>query len=87
MATFASEWVAYFVAESWRPLQRNIQKYNVPQKDGSTKEELAMDWTIYQLIKSPEDIRSAFSKHNKEINEDVEIKIQNTIKFFNEVKR
>ena len=26
VATFVSEWVAYFVSESWRPLQRNIQK-------------------------------------------------------------
>lgn len=63
-----------------------ITKYNVPQKDGSIKEELAMDWTIYQLIKSPEDIRAAFSKHNKEINDDVEVKIKNTIKFFNHIK-
>jgi len=26
VATFAPEWVAYFVAESWRPLQRNIHE-------------------------------------------------------------
>ena len=63
-----------------------ITKYNVPQKDGSVKEELAMDWTIYELIKSEEDIRASFSKHNKEINEDVEIKIKNTIDFYNNVK-
>ena len=25
LATFVSEWVVYFVSESWRPLQRNIQ--------------------------------------------------------------
>ncbi|TDE07732.1 hypothetical protein [Flavobacterium sandaracinum] len=64
-----------------------ITKYNVPQKDGSEKEELAMDWTIYELLKNPEDIRKAFSKHNKEINDDVEIKIENTIKFFNSLKK
>ncbi|WP_338083400.1 ATP-binding protein, partial [Flavobacterium azizsancarii] len=29
MAYFEAEWVVYFVAESWRPLQRNIhQRYN-----------------------------------------------------------
>lgn len=64
-----------------------ITKYSVPQKGGSIKEELALDWTIYKLIKNSEDIRSAFSMHNKEINEDVEIKIQNTIKFFNDIKK
>lgn len=63
-----------------------ITKYNVPLKDGTSKEELVMDWTIYEMIKNENNIREAFSMHNKEINEDVQIKIENTVKFYNEVK-
>ncbi|MBD3581556.1 hypothetical protein [Flavobacterium selenitireducens] len=63
-----------------------ITRYKVPQKDGSAREELAMDWTIYELIKSEEDIRSAFRRHKKEIVEDVQIKIENTVKFYNDVR-
>lgn len=63
-----------------------ITNYYVPMKDGTSKEELVFDWTIYELIKNDNDIISSFGKHNKEINDDVKTKIDNTVKFFNETK-
>lgn len=63
-----------------------ITDYNVPLKDGTSKKELVFDWTIYNLIKSEDDIRKSFLKHNKEVNQSVQVKIENTVKFFNDIK-
>ena len=51
-----------------------ITKYNVPLKDGTYKEELVFDWTIYELIKNENDIISSFSKHNKKLMKTFKIK-------------
>jgi hypothetical protein len=64
-----------------------ITEYNVPIKDGSFSKELVFDWTIYSLIKSEEDIKKSFIKHDKKVNSSVQAKIDNTVKFYNEKKK
>ena len=64
-----------------------ITEYNVPMRDGTFSKELVFDWTIYNLIKSEEDIKNSFLKHNKEVNSSVQTKIHNTIEFYNKTKK
>lgn len=63
-----------------------LTEYNVPMKNGVLSKELAMDWTIYSLIKNEENVRNAFARHHKDINPEVLIKINNTVEFYNKVK-
>jgi len=64
-----------------------ITKYQVPLKDGTFKDELVFDWTIYSLLKDEKNVRDSFVKYNKEITQDVQFKIDNTVKFFNDTKQ
>jgi hypothetical protein len=64
-----------------------ITEYNVQMKDGSFSKELVFDWTIYTLIKNEDDVRNSFLRHNKEVNDSVQNKIENTVKFYNDTKK
>lgn len=64
-----------------------ITEYEVPLRDGTLSKELVFDWTIYNLIKTEDDIKKSFLKHNKEVNESVQLKIDNTVKFYNDIKK
>lgn len=59
-----------------------IRKYKAPFKN-EEKEELVIEWTRYDLIKSENDVIQAFSKHNKSTNSDrTRTIIDNTVDFY-----
>ncbi len=64
-----------------------IKEYNVPMRDESFSKEFVFDWTIYDLIKNEDDVKNSFLKHNKEVNDSIQKKIDNTVKFYNETKK
>lgn len=65
-----------------------IIKYNVPLKGSKYKVGYCINWPQNRLLKNEEDIRAAFLKHKKEIpSEREQEKVENTVKFFNHVKK
>ena len=62
-----------------------ITKFNVPIKDGVLIDQYVVDWTLYNLKNGAEDVRIAFSKNKKEINDSVSVKIENTLHFYNTI--
>ena len=64
-----------------------IVEYDVPIKEGKIRKEYVLDWTDYNLIKSQESIRTAFSNHKKDCGRDkVQLMIENTIDFYKYMK-
>lgn len=60
-----------------------IRKYDAPIKN-DREEKFVIDWTNYNLIKSVEDVKKAFSSHNKSVAlERTQTIMKNTIEFYN----
>jgi hypothetical protein len=68
-----------FAIIKYLKLNYKIIEYVVPIKNGN-KKAYVINWVNEKINKI--DVKKAFQKHNKSINEKVEIKISNTLKFY-----
>lgn len=65
-----------------------IVKYNIPLKDSTFKKGYCLNWPQNRLLKNEEFIRSAFTKHKKELPSEKEHKIvENSVLFFTHVQK